>query len=91
MFRLPHMGRVYIICPYRKLRSVWAFCDVSATARYERVPGPSRSVHGPWNADGSACTVSWVRVYDLGVTVVFAILVGVIVALWGILLFGEDY
>jgi hypothetical protein len=30
-------------------------------------------------------------VYDLGVTVVFAILVGVIVALWGILLFGEDY
>ena len=32
-----------------------------------------------------------VRVYDLGVTVVAAILVGVIVALWGILLFGEDY
>jgi hypothetical protein len=30
-------------------------------------------------------------VYDLGVTVVVAILVAVIVALWGILLFGEDY
>jgi hypothetical protein len=30
-------------------------------------------------------------VYDLGVTVFFTILLGVILALWAILVFGEDY
>jgi hypothetical protein len=30
-------------------------------------------------------------VYDLGVTVFFTVVLGVILALWAILVFGEDY
>ena len=53
--------------------------------------GGTGSVHGPRNAGESECTVSPVWVYDLGVTVFFTILLGVILAMWAILVFGEDY